>query len=245
MKSRISAIGIVCSSVVLLLGFAARAQTESPAARAPEQVRTFFLKNVTEMQETQEIQTDLRNMLPRAHVYSVDSQQALSIAGTADDFAQAEKLLADLDRKRKVYRLTYSITEMDGSKPTGTRRVELVVPTSSKMVVKEGRRVPLVTGVSDQGTGKPSSQIQYIDVGLSIDAALEGAGDALRLKTTIEESRVADEKSEVGAPDPVIQQTKLEGMAMLTQGKPTVLGSLDLPGGARHEEISVVSELVK
>ncbi len=244
MKSRISAAGM-CLLAGLTMGASAGAQTHSTETRPVEEIRTFFLANTTEMADAQDIQTDLRNSVPNAHLYYVNAQHAISIHASAEDMAQAEKMIADLDRKRNVYRLTYSITEMDGAKPTGTRRVELVVPTSSKMVVKEGRRVPLVTGVSDQGTGKPSSQIQYIDVGLSIDAALEGAGDALRLKTTIEESRVADEKSEVGAPDPVIQQTKLEGMAMLTQGKPTVLGSLDLPGGARHEEISVVSELVK
>ena len=32
---------------------------------------------------------------------------------------------------------------------------------------------------------------------------------------------------------------------MLTQGKPTLLGSLDIPGTTRHEEITVISETVK
>jgi hypothetical protein len=37
----------------------------------------------------------------------------------------------------------------------------------------------------------------------------------------------------------------LEGMSTLAQGKPMVLGSLDIPGSTRHEEIEVVSELVR
>jgi hypothetical protein len=37
--------------------------------------------------------------------------------GTAEDITLAQKVLADMDRSRKVYRLTYSITEMDGGKP--------------------------------------------------------------------------------------------------------------------------------
>jgi hypothetical protein len=43
----------------------------------------------------------------------------------------------------------------------------------------------------------------------------------------------------------VIRQTKLEGMSTLAPGKPMVLGSLDIPGTTRHEEIEVVSDLVR
>jgi hypothetical protein len=37
----------------------------------------------------------------------------------------------------------------------------------------------------------------------------------------------------------------LDGKSNLTPGKPVILGSLDIPGGARHLEIEVASELVK
>jgi hypothetical protein len=37
----------------------------------------------------------------------------------------------------------------------------------------------------------------------------------------------------------------LEAVAMLTPGKPVVLGSLDIPGTTRREVIEVVSELVR
>jgi hypothetical protein len=48
----------------------------------------------------------------------------------------------------------------------------------------------------------------------------------------------------VGALDPATRQTFLEGIATLVQGKPQLLGSLDIPGTTRHEEVEVVSELV-
>ncbi len=44
---------------------------------------------------------------------------------------------------------------------------------------------------------------------------------------------------------PVIRQTTLEGTSTLVQGKPLVLGSLDVPGSTRHQEVEVVSELVR
>jgi hypothetical protein len=48
----------------------------------------------------------------------------------------------------------------------------------------------------------------------------------------------------VGAQEPVVRQTVLEGTSFLTPGKPLVLGSLDIPGSARHLDVEVVMEQV-
>lgn len=240
--------GDVCLALAIgAIGFAqtGRAQTQPEGTRSPEEVRTFFLTNVAEMQDAEEILTDLRNLLPHTHAYYVSSQGAISMSGTPDDIAQAERTLAELDRKLKVYKIAFSITETDGGKSLGTQHVELVLPTGAKTIVKQGARVPIVTGTVDKDSGTARDQVQYVDVGLSIEASLEGSGEALRLRTKVEQSSVGDEKSGIGAQDPVIRQTQLEGWSMLAQGKPTLLGSLDIPGTTRHEEISVASELVK
>ena len=121
----------------------------------------------------------------------------------------------------------------------------MIVAAGGKTVVKQGNRVPLVTGSSNAGSSAPNSQVQYVDVGLNIEASLEGNSDGLRLHSKVEQSSLAEEKSGFGAQDPVIRQTMLEGMSTLAQGKPMVLGSLDIPGSTRHEEIEVVSELVR
>lgn len=226
---------------------AAWAQNDSTEAKpAGEVYRTFYLANLTDQREANDLQTDLRNVLPQAHMYYVASQGAISMRGTPEDIALAQKVVSDLDRTRKVYRITYSIVEMDGGKPLSTQHVEVIVPTGGKTIVKQGKRVPIVTGSVDRKDNeKPESQVQYIDVGLNIEASLEGNGDGLRLHTVIEQSNVSDERSGIGGQDPVIGQTKLEGISMLTQGKPTLLGSLDIPNSARREEISVESALVR
>jgi type II secretory pathway component GspD/PulD (secretin) len=108
--------GFVCSIAVLMLGEGLCVQAQPAETRAPEEVRTFFLNNVTDAREATEIQTDLRSVLPHGIVYYVDSQQALSVRGTADEIVQAEKMISELDRKRKVYRITYSITDIDAGK---------------------------------------------------------------------------------------------------------------------------------
>jgi type II secretory pathway component GspD/PulD (secretin) len=239
------AIGNLCLIAVISLGASAWAQTQPTETKPQQETRTFFLANVTETNDAMDIQTDLRNMIPRTHVYFVASQGAISVQGTSDEIAQAQKLISELDRRRKVYRLTYSIAEMEAGKQTGTRKVELVIPVGGKTVMKEGSRIPIVTGSTGQDSEKPSSQVQYLDVGLNIEAELEGHGDAVRLRTSVEESRVADEKSGIGVQDPMLPQSKLEGIAMLTQGKPTLLGSLDFAGSGRHLEITVESEPVQ
>ena len=67
----------------------------------------------------------------------------------------------------------------------------------------------------------------------------------MRLRTKVVQSSIAEDKSGVGTRDPVIRQTTLEGTSTLVQGKPLVLGSLDIPGSTRHQEVEVLSELVR
>jgi hypothetical protein len=65
------------------------------------------------------------------------------------------------------------------------------------------------------------------------------------LRTKVEQTTVADEKSGVGAQDPIVRQTVLDGASTLSLDKPLVLGSLDILGSTRKQEIAVIAELVK
>lgn len=85
--------------------------------------------------------------------------------GASEDVALTQRVLADVDRMRRVYRLTYTITEMDGSKAMGSQHVALVVATGGKTIMKQGSRVPIVTGGVDGGGSTANSQVQYVDVG--------------------------------------------------------------------------------
>jgi type II secretory pathway component GspD/PulD (secretin) len=242
---------------LLLFATAAEAQTQpaepkpaeqkapepKPAEqRAPEICQTFYLVNASQHDEFNDIQTALRNTLSRARIYGVFSQGAISIRGSAEELAEAQKLILELDRPQKLYRLTYTITELDGGKAVGVEYFKLVVPARGKATLKQGSRVPIVTGSYDvAGTTTPNTEVQYQDVGLNIEASLDGES----LHTKLEQTSVADERSVVGMQDPILRQTVLDATANLTAGKSMVLGALDIPGGARHEEIEVAWELVK
>jgi len=211
---------------------------------AAEITQTIFVRNVNEQNDLNDIVTDLRNVLPRAKMFAVQSQNAITVRATEEDLATAQKLIADLDKPRKVYRLTYTITDFEDGKRTGSEHYVFLAAAEMKTVFKQGNRVPIVTGMADNKTAEQSSQVQYMDVGLSIEATVTGSPENLMLRTKIEQSSLAGEKSATAAADPVVEQAVLQGVSELAQNKPTVLGSLDIPGTTRHQEIELVAELV-
>ena len=143
----------------------------------------------------------------------------------------------------KTYRLTYTLTETEGGKRVGTQHFAMIVVSGRKTALKQGSRVPLVTG-SLSNSGGAQTQVQYIDIGLNIDASIDESGDGVKLNTQVEQSSIAEEKSGLGMQDPIVRQTKLEGTSILTAGKPLMLGSMDIPSSARRLDIEVVMEPV-
>jgi type II secretory pathway component GspD/PulD (secretin) len=184
-------------------------------------------------------------MLPKIKTFGVQSQNAITVRGTAEDVQLAQKICADLDRPKKVYRLTFTIHDAEGAQHADAHHFALVVASGGKTVFKQGSKVPIVTGNFDVATSSANTQVQYQDVGLSIEASVDAYADGgLRLRSKIEQSGVAEEKSGVGAQDPMFRQTLLDGTASLTPGKPFVLGSIDIPGTTHQQQIEVVADLV-
>jgi hypothetical protein len=224
----------------------ALAQTEAPGAKPGAEVyQTLYLTNLTQENDANSVLSDLRNMLPQAKVYYVPSQAAISLRASAADIALAQKILADLDKTKKIYRLTYTMTERDGARPIGVQHFAIIVASGSKTDFKEGSRVPVATGSRNSSSGGQDTEVTYIDVGQEIEATLDSYIDGVRLRTKVVQSSIAEDKSGLGTSDPVIRQTTFEGTSTLVQGKPLVLGSVDVPGSTRHQEIEVVSELVR
>ncbi|MGO8757587.1 MAG: secretin N-terminal domain-containing protein [Terracidiphilus sp.] len=218
------------------------AKPAQPAA--PETVQTFFLTNASEQNDLNEIQTDLRNALPRARLFGVQSQNAITVSATAEEMETARKLIAELDRPRQLYRLTFTITDLDGGKRVGSQQFVLLAVVGQKSNFKQGNRVPIVTG-SASGDPKDGTQVQYQDVGLSIETLVSGSPEGPTLRARVEQSSLAEEKSAATSQDPVVHQTILNETAEVTLGKPMVLGSLDVPGTTRRQEIAVTAELVR
>jgi type II secretory pathway component GspD/PulD (secretin) len=208
------------------------------AKSAPQIEETFYIHNATSTRDLSDVQSALRNMLPHAALYAVQSQNAIAVRATPDDMAVAKRMLTELDRPHKAYRVTYTITDIDNGKPAGSHRIALVVVEGRGATLRQGDRVPLVTGMQKGPTSDQNAQVQYVDVGLNLQSDIDGE----HLHSKIEQSSVADQKSWVGAEDPVIRQTMVDGYSNLGLGGSTVLGTLDFPGTSRQQKIEVVAE---
>jgi type II secretory pathway component GspD/PulD (secretin) len=232
---------------LVLLATTAVAQDAKPDTSNPAMVyQTFYLHHAVQHEQSTEIQSVLRNEFSHARIIYVETQNAICMEATPDDMAAAQKIIADLDRPIATWRLTYTLTESGGGQAEGTpQRVTLNVTQGSKTELKLGTKVPLVTGATGSDSPSPSTQVQYIDVGLNLEARIDGASDTPMLATKIEQSRVGDERSGIGTQDPLIHQTRLEGSLSLAEGKTITVGMLDLPGSTRQEKIEVTAERVK
>jgi len=206
----------------------------SRTAEAPV-YRTFFIGSLTQ-DHFNDIQTDLRNMLPNARIYGVRSERAISVQASPEDMALAEKILADLHHARTAYRLVYTIGAGDAQK-----RVDVVLADGSWAAVKQGTQVPILIGPATEGSGQQSN-VQYKDVGFQLEAALNANSQGIQLQTKIEESSVSEERSGIGTQDPIFGQTSLHSDVTLTLGKPMILGSLNIPGANVRQQIEVQAE---
>jgi Bacterial type II and III secretion system protein len=238
-------VGLALGLMVWTFGAAAQSPDAKPAELkvGSDGYETIYLRNATQQNDLNDIQTALRNMLPRAKIYGTPTQSSISLRADAEDMLLAQKVVGDLDRTRPTYRLTYTINESDGGKRLGSQRYTLIVLSGDRSEFKQGNRVPIVTATASDGA-MPQNTVTYIDVGLNIEAAVDGSPDGVRLRSKVAQSTIADEKPGA-AQDPTIRQSSLNGSSILAPGKPLVLGSLDVPGSTRHMDVEVVAELVK
>jgi hypothetical protein len=90
--------------------------------------------------------------------------------------------------------------------------------------------------------GPAQMQFTYIDIGMNIDVTLTTMGDGAILKSSVDQSSVAPEKSDTTPQEPIVRQASLRGESFLAPGKSQALGSLDIPGSTSHLQIEVVME---
>jgi type II secretory pathway component GspD/PulD (secretin) len=208
--------------------------------------QSFVLHNVSQASDANEIYTALRNLLPaEVKSFLVSNQNTIIMCGTSDEIALAQRLLKDLDRPKKNYRLTYTVTEMDGTQRVGTQHFSMILASGQQTSIKQGSKVPVATGSYSGGASANATvqtQFTYLDIGMNFDATLVTLGDGVTLKSKVEQSSVAEQSSIAGVQEPVIRQTSLAGSSVLTPGKPLMLGSVDITGSTRRLDIEVVME---
>ncbi|MES2392504.1 MAG: cohesin domain-containing protein [Acidobacteriota bacterium] len=91
-------------------------------------VQTFYLTNVSQQNDANEILVALRNLLdPSVKIYLVQSQDAIILRATPDELILAEKLINDLDRTRAEVVIDVAVLEVSRQKE---RNLGITLPTS-------------------------------------------------------------------------------------------------------------------
>ncbi|MBS1799862.1 MAG: hypothetical protein JSS95_08560 [Acidobacteria bacterium] len=207
-------------------------------------VHIFHLSSTTTQQMQNEILVSIRNIVdPRVKVTLSPSSNTILIAGPDDQIALAQRIITELDKPSKTYRLTYTLIDLDGSKRIGDQHYSMVLVPGQRAVLKQGNKVPIYTGAYVDKTSTTNQQVTYLDVGMDFEATLDDSLNSLRLKTKVGQSSVLEDRSVAAAlQDPVLRQSVFEGSAILTPGKPLTIGSLDISGTTRRIEIQATVE---
>lgn len=91
-------------------------------------VQTFYLTNVSQQNDANEIMVALRNLLdPTVKIYLVNSQNAIVLRATPDQLVLAEKLINDLDRTRSEVIVDVAVLEVSRDK---LRNLGITLPQS-------------------------------------------------------------------------------------------------------------------
>jgi hypothetical protein len=129
---------------------------------------------------------------------------------SADAAAKAEKTAWSF------YRLDLTVREMDGAKLVNSRSYTLSGRSDEWTRIRIGSKIP----VNTSQTG-----VQYLDVGLNVDARLFEFDSGPALGWTIDFSSLAPESVANG--QPVVRSIRSQGYSQLAIGKPVLLSSSD------------------
>lgn len=230
---------------VAIAGAQTSDMNSASASPDAEMNETIHLNNLTQQNGLDEVQSCLRNILPRITIHSLPSQQTLSVRGSVEDIAMAKKIVAEFDRSRAAYRLTFTMNGTDGKKNAEAQTFSLVADSGEKTEFKQERRGAKVGGRYDARSSTQNMQVQDQDVRLSVEVTVDGFDDRLRFHSKLERSITSEDKSRVGAQDTILKLAVLERATTLALGKEQVLGSIDMLGNGDKLVVSVVAERVE
>jgi len=133
-----------------------------------------------------------------------------------------------------IYRLEYTVTEMEGTKKLQARNYSLQVIDRSDARMRVGNKIPIPTG---------TEQVQYMDVGVNIDSRpVTIDAHTVRVRTNIEVSALA---STDNARRPILRNFNNMVETILPLDKPVLLSSQDEPGTSTTFQVTVVARIVK
>ena len=79
----------------------------------PQAVQTFYLSNVSQQQDLNDVQTGLRQLFSGARLFAIPSQNAITMRGTPDELFLAQKLIDDWDKAKPEVVIDIAVMEVN------------------------------------------------------------------------------------------------------------------------------------
>ncbi len=150
------------------------------------------------------------------------------------------KVVPQESRPGSTYRLAFTVSEVQDGKSINSREYTTMV------VPDDWGRLRIVTRVPYESTSGATHAVQYMDVGLSLDAMLRSVGNELRLEASCDISSFAiPEQAEGRSLSPVTRDIRSQAQILVSLGKPTLLSTLDDPNSMKRYEIAVTVTKLK
>lgn len=135
-------------------------------------VQTFYLTNVSQQNDANEILVALRNVLdPTVKIYLVNSQNAIVVRATPDQLILAEKLISDLDRTRSEVIVDVAVLEASRDK---IRNLGITLPTSFGLTPQQSNANTTTsstsTGSTSTGTSTGASTTPTTSTNLTLNS---------------------------------------------------------------------------
>ena len=140
-----------------------------------------------------------------------------------------------------AYRLTYTLTEMDGTKRMGSQHYVIILDADAPPAhVDMGAQTPSSSG----------SMFSYVDTGLKMDASLRQFANGVELSTMVTQTELSENQNSSpthtsnGSPNPngtvqLIRKSHLKTVALLVENRPMILGQVDKPGSTHSLQVQV------
>lgn len=135
------------------------------------------------------------------------------------------------------YRLDFTINEIEDGKKINSRQYSLNLNAGDRNDVKIGTRVPVEL---KQG------EMQYVDVGTSIEARVRDRDNGLALEVRAEISNFATpDQANRPSSAPLLRQMRINASTVIIPGRPTIVGSVDDPNSKRQFQLEVTVTKLK
>ncbi len=168
-------------------------------------------------------------ILASALALTLLSAQAAPAAGLAKNDQTGQT--AEKAQNAEVYRVHYTISEMESAKTINSRSYSLMAKTSARASTRIS---------SEVGVSVSPSAVQAVRVGMNIDCIVTTQEGNLLVHTEIRMDTITD-KGRLASSEgtPLTRLLSLADDAVVTLGKPAFVGSIDDVGSNRRYVIEV------